>query len=234
MKREIEKKYLINDIKAQHQLVKDLKNRFPKLQHKGKKVISSCYYELATPEQVLSAGRQLLTKTQLKELEQVVKKSDNLSIRCRSIDDTQYLVVKGSKAGDDPVHAADRLEFEVVIDKDLEEINKVILGTGVKLVSKFWSERDFYDLDGNMKADVEFCSGYGHKAELELVINDGESVDQAIAELDQLADELGLYYASDELMGKMYQYYCDHWEDFWGTDKVFSDEVWAQLGRSFN
>lgn len=232
MQREIEKKYLLKDLADIQALVKSLKQFYPDLTHKGQKTIISYFYQKPNnKEQVLQVGRKLLKKEQLAELTKLVKQCDELMVKCRSIDNVKYFTVKGASSGEDVVHATNRMELEVELDKELETINKIIVSSGIKLVSKWSSVRDFYVLENKLKADIEFVAGYGHKAELELVINDGESSEEAVAVIDELANKLGLFYASDELMGRMYKYYNQHWEEYFNTDKVFSDAVWRKLGR---
>ncbi len=232
MQREIEKKYLLKNKADREDLVQNLKDLFPGMELKGTKTVISYFYKKAeSKDQILAAGKALLTEAQMADLTTLVENCDEIMVKCRSIDDTKYFAVKGAASGEDAVHAANRMEYEVVLDQDLESINGAIVGAGIILVSKWSSLRDFYSLDENLKADIEFVAGYGHKAELELVIPDGESVDDAVATIDVLAEKLKLYYASDALMGRMYAYYNQHWEEYFNTDNVFSDEVWEELGR---
>ena len=235
MQREIEKKYLLKDKTEREALVKNLQALYPKMALKGTKTVISYFYEKAqSKDQILAAGKALLDEEQLAALSELVEKCDEIMVKCRSIDDTKYFAVKGAASGEDAVHAANRMEYEVILDQDLESINQAIVSAGIVLVSKWSSLRDFYSLDQNLKADIEFVAGYGHKAELELVIPDGDSVETAVATIDQLADKLGLYYASEALMGRMYNYYNQHWQDYFNTDNVFSDQVWKELGRDFS
>jgi adenylate cyclase class IV len=232
MQREIEKKYLLKDKAARCALVEQLYQIYPGTKLLGTKTVISYFYEPAeSKDQILAVARKLLKDKELAELTKLVKHSVEIMVKCRSIDDTNYFSVKGAAAGQDAVHAANRMEFEAGLSMSLEEINQVIVDAGIKLVSKWSSRRDFYSLGQGLKADIEFVAGYGHKAELEVVIQDGESVDDAMATIDELADKLDLYYASDELMGRMYAYYNQHWEEFFNTDNVFSDRVWQELGR---
>lgn len=232
MQREIEKKYLLKDEADRKTLVRNLKELYPDMKLKGTKKVISYFYEKAqNRKQILQVGRSLLSKVQQVELAGLVEKCDEIMVKCRSIDEVTFFAVKGAASGEDAVHAVNRMEFEVVLQKDLETINQAITDAGIKLVSKWSSVRDFYCLDDALKADIEFVAGYGHKAELELVIADGESVEEAVATIDQLATKLDLYCASDALMGRMYSYYNDHWEEFFNTNNTFSDEVWQELGR---
>lgn len=231
MQREIEKKYLLKDQAARDAFVSQLKDRFPGFTHNGTKTVISYFYERANKEQVLAAGQELLQGKELADFTKLVKQMSDISVRCRSINETNYFVVKGAAEGEDAVHTANRLEFEAVMTQDLEEINAVITGAGIVLASKWSSKRDFYELDNGVNANAEFVSGYGYKAELEVITQDEGAAEQAQRDIDHIAEKLDLFYATDTLMGRMYDYYNQHWQEYFNTQDTFSDQVWQQLGR---
>lgn len=230
MKREIEKKYLIKDLKSRDELVSKLYEKFPKLDHSGRKTIISYFYERGIDKKkIITAATKMLNADKLAELNAILVNSTEQVVKCRSIDDVNYFTVKGSGSGEDPVHAVNRLEFEVSLELELEEINHLLQEAGINIVSKWSSVRDFYDLDSTIKADIEFVAGYGYKAEFEILINDGESPDLVIKLLDELAGSLGLVEANGKLLAKMYEYYNNHWQEYFKTDKVFDDKIWKSL-----
>ncbi len=233
MKREIEIKYLLKSQAARDTLIEKLGERYSSLTRTGTKRIISYFYERGVAKaQILEAVTDLLDEPQLKELTAVIDNSSELMVKCRSINDANYFAVKGTPAGQDPVHAVNRLEFEVQLDTELETIDQRLQAAGIIIVSKWSSVRDYYKLDDNaMKAEIEFVAGYGYKAELEIVIDDGESSDEAIASLTELADSLGLVEANGTLLGKMYAHYNAHWQEYFNTRNTFSDETWVELGR---
>ena len=161
----------------------------------------------------------------------LIRKSGDLVVKARSIDDTVYFAVKGSPAGQGAVHAVSRLEFEVAVDISLDELGHRLEESGVQLVSKFSSWRDFYALDSALNMDVEFVSGYGYKAEIELLVEEEVSEDEHIERIRKIAKEVGIQEASQELFGKMYHYYNQNWQEYFSTRKTFSDEVWQMLLR---
>lgn len=230
MKREIEVKYLLKDLTERDGLLAKLQHRYPAMAHTGNKRIISYFYEAgATKEQVLSAMSETVPQAKLAELTGVLENSGAIVVKCRSIDATNFFAVKGTPLGEDPVHAVNRLEFEVALDVPLETIDSQLQAAGIVIASKWSSQRDFYSLDQGMKAEIEFVSGYGYKAELELVIEDGESVEVAQQSIRDIASELTLTEASQALLGRMYAYYNQHWQEYFDTDKTFPDAVWTEL-----
>ncbi len=231
MKREIEKKYLIADQDARDKLVAGFKDQFSQMEHTGTKTVISYFYKMAERDQILAAGTKLLDTDQLKDLTYLLDNTDEQIVKCRSVDDRVEFAVKGSPKGEDPVHAADRLEFEVVLDTELETINEALVSAGIELVSKWSSTREFYNLDADITANIEFVSGYGHKAEIEMLVEEGDSTAEALQQIDRLAESVGLQPATDALMGRMYNYYNQHWPEFFNTKKTFSPETWELLRK---
>lgn len=233
MKREIEIKCLLNGENGKQALLRKLKQAFP--QHKklkSRRVISYFYKAGATHTQILEVGSQLLNNDELTQLKNVLEHSDALVVKARSIDTTVYFSVKGSTKGDDPVHAVNRIEFEAVIDPSLEEVGQIIEQTGIKIASKWSSERSFYALTPELEMNLEFVGGYGYKAELEMLIDNNDSHQDAINTISEAAQQLDLQEASQELFGKMYKYYNEHWQEYFNSNKEFPPEIWQELGRT--
>ena len=86
-------------------------------------------------------------------------------------------------------------------------------------------------MDSELNMDVEFVSGYGYKAEIELLVEEEVSEDEHIERIRKIAKEVGIQEASQELFGKMYHYYNQNWQEYFSTKKTFSDEVWQMLLR---
>ncbi|HUD06152.1 MAG TPA: hypothetical protein VMR18_04545 [Candidatus Saccharimonadales bacterium] len=233
MKREIEIKYLLKNELERNKLVANLQNKYPKLIHKGPQPIKSYYYENnPTKKQVLRAASVLLNeKERIEELENVINNSEEFVVRCRSLSDNVSFAVKGASAGKDPLHAENRLEFEAPLLKSLDEVNRIFQEAGLKIVSRWSGVRDSYSLDGTINAELEFMSGYGYKVELEILINDGESISSATEKLNELAKVLVLVKAKAGLLANMYEYYNANWQQYFDTSKVFNDKTWKTLGR---
>ncbi len=232
MKREIEIKYLLADEGERDKLVDELNKHYPSSKVVRSSVVISYFFKPTKSKfEILNFTKEILSTSDCNQLKNLIENSSEIDVRARSIDDIVYFVVKGAAEGDDPVHAVHRLEFETIIDLPLEELGKMIESAGVELASKWSSKRIFYELDANISMNTEFVSGYGYKAEIEVLIEDDES-EAVIEEIRQTAAKLNLDEADQKLFGRMYEYYNQHWQEYFNTDKVFPDEVWQKLGRS--
>lgn len=233
MKREIEIKYLLNGKTGKNELIAALERVFPTHQKKATKTVISYFYkDGVSHEQILTVGKNLLMPEEYIELQSVLNNSDALLVKARSIDDTVYFAVKGSAKGDDPVHAVNRIEFEAEVHVSLEDVGNIIEDAGIEIASKWSSRREFYTLENNIEMNLEFVAGYGYKAEIEIVINDGDSHEDAIKSIETIAGSLHLTEASQELFGRMYAYYNEHWQEYFNTDREFPASVWQELGRT--
>lgn len=232
MKREIEIKYLLEDKQAADELAKKMKANYPDCEKTRESIVISYFYEKPeSVKQVLDAAKQIVSKSEFEELQQMLNDSMELVVKARSIDDIVFFAVKGAFKGEDAVHAVNRIEFEVKVDTSLEEVNKLLVDSSIVLASKWYSERSFYKITEDMEMNIEFVSGYGYKAEIEILIEDVDS-QNAEAAIRQVAQELSLQEASQELLGKMYEYYNQHWQEYFKTKKVFPDNEWERLGRN--
>lgn len=232
MKREIEIKYLLDDKQDVNKLVEKLKSVHPKAKRTQQSTVISYFYEKPNSiEQVLNAARNIISKSKFVELQNILKENMDLIVKARSIDKDVFFAVKVAAEGEDAVHAVNRLEFEEKIDLSLEDANQILINNGVSLASKWYSERDFYKITDDMDMNIEFVSGYGYKAEIEILTENSQSHDAEL-EIRELALSLDLEEASQELLGKMYEYYNQHWREYFKKEKVFTGEVWESLGRN--
>lgn len=229
MKREIEIKYLLADKQARDQLVRAISQRFPNTQCIKSSVIISFFYKKPSSQNLKTAIGQIVKPSEKAEALDLIHRSGDLVVKARSIDDDVYFAVKGSPAGQDAVHAVSRLEFEVAVDMSLNDLNSKLENNGVQLVSKFSSWRDFYTLDNMLRMDVEFVSGYGYKAEIELLVDEQDAEDKHIERIRSIAEDVGIHEASQELFGNMYRYYNQNWQEYFNTRKTFSAKVWENL-----
>ncbi len=231
MTREVEIKYLLTDKSDRDRLVEAVREIYSQSKKTKSSIVLSYFYEpVESVSQLLAATQNLLEDVDFSELKSLLENSEELVVKSRSIDDVVYFAVKGASRGEDAVHAISRIEFETEINDSLEAVNGELVSKGLKLASKWSSKRDYFELENGIEMNIEFVSGYGYKAELEILTEDDE-VESIISKLRGAADKLGLTEANQQLFGRMYKYYNAHWEEYFNTDKIFPDEVWSELGR---
>ena len=64
-------------------------------------------------------------------------------------------------------------------------------------------------------------AGYGWLAEFERVVDDASQVLGARHEVAALMLELGVEELPQERLERMFAYYNEHWQDYYGTDNIF-------------
>jgi len=233
MKREVEIKCLLSGEAERDELVAKVSKLYPaSKQVKSNVVIISYFYKpVQSAKQLLDVAKELVKPADLDTLRSLIDNSSDLSVKARSVDGEVFFTVKGAAKGEDAVHAVSRIEFEVVIESSLEELGDKLVAAGIELASKWSSKRDFYELEEDQSLQVEFVAGYGYKAELEIV-TEADEPEEAMETIRKTARDLGLVEADQKLFGRMYEYYNAHWQEYFGTTKVFDDTVWHELGRS--
>lgn len=164
-----------------------------------------------------------LPKKKQKELETILKKGSDFSIRTRLINDTAPIfVIKASLDEGSSHNTVSRLEFESSFeDKSLEELDQIILDAGFKYQAKWSRERKEYKSN-----DITVCfdknAGYGYVAEFEKVIDDESLIKVTREELYSFMRELGVDELPQDRLERMFSYYNKNWRDYYGTDKIFN------------
>ncbi|MEK7208165.1 MAG: hypothetical protein AAB699_01290 [Patescibacteria group bacterium] len=184
----------------------------------------------------------LLSQAKQKELAAVLARiKGEVSIRTRDADGKVFIILKMSIGDDTSANGVSRIEFDCVIrqrriaattnaayanedkirrPKTLEELDQILLDAGLSYQAKWSREREQYDL-GHIHITIDKNAGYGYLAEFEKLIGDDREADAAKQELKALMVELGCKELPQERLERMFQYYNEHWQEYYGTDKVF-------------
>jgi adenylate cyclase class IV len=67
-------------------------------------------------------------------------------------------------------------------------------------------------------------AGYGYLAEFERVIDDASLVDSTRTELLAIIESLGYAELDQTQLARMFDFYNKNWNDYYGTEKVFTLE----------
>jgi predicted adenylyl cyclase CyaB len=153
----------------------------------------------------------------------ILAEGSNFSIRTRDTDGEVKLVVKASIGSDSSSNGVSRMEFEDTVSITLDELDKLLLDSGLEYQAKWSREREEYKLN-----DVNICldrnAGYGYLAEFEKVIPDRAMADSVKAELLSMMKDYGVVELSQDRLERMFAYYNNNWRDYYGTEKVFNIE----------
>lgn len=143
-----------------------------------------------------------------------------VSIRTREADGTVLVILKASIGDDSSANGVSRIEFEEPVSCTLAELDKKLLEAGLTYQAKWSREREHYDL-GVIHVTVDKNAGYGYLAEFEKMIDDGREAEYAKQELKALMAELNCVELAQDRLERMFKFYNKHWEEYYGTDKVF-------------
>jgi predicted adenylyl cyclase CyaB len=150
--------------------------------------------------------------------------SKNISVRTRDADGKIIFVAKASIGDDTSANGVSRLEFEVTMPfKTLDELDSLLLKSGLSYQAKWSRDREEYK-GGNMTICLDKNAGYGYLAEFEKVVFSAEEKDGVKKELEEIMSEMGAVELKQDRLERMFAYYNAHWQDYYGTDKVFNIE----------
>ncbi len=217
---EVEIKSLLGDKKAAKSFLKKMtaQKNFKSL---GKHKQLNHYFEEGDPRKMLVNIGQILTTEQKKQFQYVIKQSDNLSVRTRYGDGKVIFVLKGAADETTSANGTARHEFEAQLqDISFDELDKLILDSGYHYQAKWSREREEYRYKG-MNVTIDKNAGYGYLAEFEKVVNDENLLEKVKSEIRKEMKSLGIEELSQDRLARMFDFYNNNWQDYYGTEKTF-------------
>ena len=153
--------------------------------------------------------------------EQIVKEGKNVSIRTRESDGKALFIIKASINDHSSHNGVSRIEFEAETkDLTLEKLDKILLDVGLSYQAKWSREREEYQT-GDMHICLDKNAGYGYLAEFELVVDSESKAAKAKDEILAFMKEIGFSELPQDRLERMFTYYNRHWNEYYGTDKMF-------------
>lgn len=156
-------------------------------------------------------------------LKDIVGQAEEFSVRTRDKDGEVLLVVKASMDSTTSENGIARLEFEEKVPMTLEELDALVLSAGFIYQAKWSREREEYTLEG-INITLDKNAGYGWLAEFEKVVNDEGELKEAESAVRALMERVGVEELPQERLARMFAYYNTHWQEYYGTDKIFTIE----------
>ena len=176
--------------------------------------------ELANLSEV---AREHLTVEAAARLDELAGNAKEFSVRTRDKDGQVLLVVKASIGDDTSANGVARLEFEEWIQLTLEELDALVLSAGFEYQAKWSREREEYVCRG-INITLDKNAGYGWLAEFEKVVDETSKVVGARTEIEAFMKKLDVAELSQDRLERMFAYYNSHWNEYYGTDKIFNIE----------
>ncbi len=182
---------------------------------------------------VIEAGK----KDKLRELSE---KAKDYSVRTRWADGKVILVVKASVDDTTSSNGTARLEWESPVSfpsfekagfrgvkpsaaDEIQQLDELVLKSGFKYQAKWSRERQEFQYKG-ANVSIDKNAGYGYLSEFEMVIGDPAKADETKAAIRQMMKDLGIDELPQDRLARMFDYYNKNWENYYGTEKIFTIE----------
>lgn len=153
-------------------------------------------------------------------VEEMQKRIKDYSLRSRLADDKTFLVVKASVDDTTSANGIGRMEFERELSISLDELDKMVLGSGFSYQAKWSRERREYTFK-DIYVTIDKNAGYGYLAEFEIQVQKESEITVAKNKIREAMRELGLEELDQTRLERMFAFYNTHWLEYYGTDKVF-------------
>jgi adenylate cyclase class IV len=218
---EIEIKSLLGTKERADHLRAEVEKRGAKLLHTNKQL--NHYFTLQDKE---TFQKELLPKIPHEKQEifhKLLTEANSVSVRTREVDGKVILVVKASLGSDTSDNGVSRQEFETEMPMTLQDLDNLLLSAGLTYQAKWSREREEYEL-GDTHICLDRNAGYGYLAEFEKMSADASQAESIKEEIYLLMNELGAEELKQDRLERMFAYYNTHWQDYYGTDKVFNIE----------
>jgi len=159
-----------------------------------------------------------------KGLRSIMVDGKNHSIRVRLADQDLIFVVKSSIDDTTSDNGISRLEFEHKMPHlTIDELDQVLFDAGFSYQAKWSREREEYKL-GDINICLDKNAGYGYLAEFEAVLEDASETEEAKERIYELMKRMEVEELGQDRLARMFEYYNNNWQDYYGTDKVFTLE----------
>lgn len=220
---EIEIKSLLGGKQRAGELKRQLVRHFPSLKvlpvHKQLNHYFNEPKDLRIVEKVIAP---LLSQDGQKKLSHLVSQvKGSISIRTRAADGKVLFVLKASMGDDSSANGVSRIEFEERVPISIGALDKKLIKAGLLYQAKWSRSRESYET-GDIHITIDKNAGYGYLAEFEKIISDEAKAKSARAELTEIMKELGCEELTQDRLERMFAYYNKHWEEYYGTNKVFT------------
>lgn len=222
---EVEIKVLLGTAEAKDAFMKRVSESFPSLSHSYSESQKNHYFEWGNLAHLFGTFRQYISDKDAASLHTLSKEAKSFSVRTRGTQTQTIIVVKATVNDETSSNGTARIEWEVdLAPMTLEEIDTKVLQAGFSYQAKWSREREGYNLNENTILCLDKNAGYGYLAEFERVIDDASLVDSTRVELLAIIESLGYAELDQARLARMFDFYNKNWNDYYGTEKVFTLE----------
>ena len=223
MQYEIEIKTLLGSKEQSDKLLAKVMERDPKTKLVSEQKQLNHYYHDGNLADLAQGVAKHITPGQAAALTDIAARAKSINVRTRQKNDTVLLIVKGSLDEVSAVHSHQRMEFEAPVNISLANLDALVEQSGWQLEAKWQADRKIYSTLG-LTLDVFFTPGYGYLAEFEQVVMADKDRESAHQKLVDTMESLGVQELPNNRLERMFAYYNQHWQEYYGTDRVFTVE----------
>lgn len=217
---EIEIKSLLGSKENADLLIANLKKHNPNLKLLVHTKQLNHYFNIPEGANFLKI-ESIIPEEKKDSFKKIISEGKKISLRARDSEGKVFLVMKASTGSDTSSNGVTRIEFEAVVNLSLEELDQVLLDAGFTYQAKWSRERDEYECE-DMHICLDKNAGYGYLAEFEKVSADESSLELIKSELLSFMKKMGVEELPQDRLERMFAYYNAHWNEYYGTDKVFT------------
>lgn len=221
---EIEIKTLLGDAASAEAFRQRLKEHYPDLVLDDTETQLNHYFKTTGNFQTLAQRiAEYLDDEQKARLDTILEKGSSFSLRTRQSEIAVLLVIKASVDAGSSDNTVSRMEFEAAMPMELEDLDFLLLETGFEYQAKWSRARETYTA-----RDITICldknAGYGYLAEFEKVVTDGSDIEEVRQSLVAEMKAVGVEELPQDRLERMFAYYNEHWEEYYGTNRTFMVE----------
>ncbi len=217
---EIEIKSLLGEKSAADALIEKLKSSDAACTKTAENKQLNHYFEGGNIDALYQKVEHLFTAEIQEKLQVIIEKGTSFSVRTRQKDYEVLLVVKASVDAGTSANTVSRLEFEEAVPASLDALDRLVEGAGYRYQAKWSREREEYAYKG-LTVCIDKNAGYGYLAEFEKVTDAEHTLADVRAEIEKVMAELGVAELPQDRLARMFDFYNNHWAEYYGTDKTF-------------
>jgi len=217
---EVEIKSLLGDPAKADALRLAMKDLDPECSIRSKNKQLNHYFEAGSLSALADALKGELPADATARLTDIASRATQFSVRTRDKDGTVLIVVKVSVDDTTSENGIARLEFEEQLPLTLGELDALVLSAGFSYQAKWSREREEYLCRG-VNVTLDKNAGYGWLAEFEMVVDDQAKVAKADHDIRNIMQMLWVQELKQDRLQRMFDFYNKHWQEYYGTDKVF-------------
>lgn len=218
---EIEIKSLLDSKKKADDLIERMKRQDPNLKILGSHKQLNHYFIGGNLNKLVKKIQTFVESEKLEKLKHIALHAKEYSVRTRWADSKVLLVIKASINDTTSFNGTARIEWENLIDLELDKLDELALKSGFEYQSKWSRERSEYNYKG-LYVTVDKNAGYGYVAEFEKQVDDESLAEQTKREILAAMKELGINELPQDRLERMFKFYNDNWQEYYETDKIFN------------